>query len=236
MLSRLLRLCFLTSMIFSTVVYAANDDLEFLRQSAQKSNEWRLIKYDKIRNIKAYDKRETGQNLRSFKVEYEVEGNLDDIARVYFDFDNYNRWFYELISAKLLTKISPTEFYYYTSHRAPPTLPDRDTVLHATIEKYNKKTGYARLTLIAEPNYIPAKPPLIRMPKMNMTVTWTPTENGTINGVAEGFVDPGGITPAWAINYVQRQAPYLTAVGLLRSVKQQQQAGTNAQPLFSLKE
>ena len=89
MLSRLLKLCFLTSIMFSTVVYAANDDLDFLRQSAQKSNEWRLIKHDKIRNIKAYDKRETGQNLRSFKVEYDIEASFDDIARIYFDFENY---------------------------------------------------------------------------------------------------------------------------------------------------
>jgi len=236
MLARLLKALFLSSMMLSAISYAANDDLEFLRQSAQKSTEWRLIKHDKLRNIKAYDKRETGQNLRSFKVEYDIEASFDDIARIYFDFDNYNRWFYELISAKLLTKISPTEFYYYTSHRAPPTLPDRDAVLHATIEPYNKKNGYARLTLISEPAYIPAKPPLIRMPKMNMTVTWTPVENGVIHGVVEGFVDPGGITPAWAINYVQRQAPYLTALGLIRLVKQQKQMEMNSAPLFSLKE
>jgi len=236
MLSRLLKALLLTSIMWGSVSYAANDDLDFLRQSAQKSDEWRLIKHDKIRNIKAYDKRETGQNLRSFKVEYEVEASFDDIARIYFDFENYNRWFYELISAKMLAKISPTEFYYYTSHRAPPTLPDRDAVLHAKVEPYNKKRGYARLTLIAEPTYIPAKPPLIRMPKMNMMVTWTPSENGVIHGVAEGFVDPGGVTPAWAINYVQRQAPYLTALGFLRLLKQQKQADINTPPLFSLKE
>ena len=35
----------------------------------------------------------------------------------------------------------------------------------------------------------------------------------------EGFIDPGGLAPSWAINAVQRQAPYYTVLGLQRMVK-----------------
>ena len=35
---------------------------------------------------------------------------------------------------------------------------------------------------------------------------------------AEGFVDPGGIAPTWAMNFVQRNAPYSTMLGLQRRV------------------
>ena len=126
MFSRLYKLLLSIIIVSSTnLTYAADEGIDFLRESNQVSNEWRLIRHDKLRNIKAYDKREAGQRIRSFKVEYDVDASLDDIARVYFDFDNYHRWFYELISAKLISKISPTEFYYYSSHRAPNGLPDR---------------------------------------------------------------------------------------------------------------
>ena len=43
------------------VAFAAIDDLEELR-SGQVSKEWRLLKYDKRLNIKAYDKLDGGFN------------------------------------------------------------------------------------------------------------------------------------------------------------------------------
>jgi hypothetical protein len=237
MFSHLYKLLLSIIIIISTnVTYAADEDLDFLRETNQLSNEWRLIRHDKIRNIKAYDKREAEQRIRSFKVEYDIDASLDDIARVYFDFDNYHRWFYELISAKLITKISPTEFYYYSSHRAPNGLPDRDTVMHGIIEPYNKKRGFARLILTSQPHYLPEKPPLVRIPKMNITVTWTPSEKGGVHGVTEGMVDPGGFSPAWAINYVQRQAPYLTTLAFTRMLKHPMYSNSKTMPAFSLSE
>ena len=133
--------------VLSVNAFAANDDLDDLRTSNIAQDEWRLIKQDRAHDIKAYDKRDLGKNLRSFKVEYEVETDLDTIARVYFDFDNYRKWFYQVQEAKLLKKVSATEFYYYIVHRAPPTLPDRDAIIYATIEPYTAKRGYALLTL-----------------------------------------------------------------------------------------
>lgn len=237
MFSRLYKLLLSIIIVSSTnLTYAADEGIDFLRESNQVSNEWRLIRHDKLRNIKAYDKREAGQRIRSFKVEYDVDASLDDIARVYFDFDNYHRWFYELISAKLITKISPTEFYYYSSHRAPNGLPDRDTIMHSVIEPYNKKRGFARLTLKSQPHYLPEMPPLVRIPKMNITVTWTPSEKGGIHGVTEGMVDPSGFSPAWAINYVQRQAPYLTTLAFTRILKHPMYSDSKTMPTFSLHE
>lgn len=237
MFSHLYKLLLSIIIIISTnLTYAADEDLDFLRETKQLSNEWRLIRHDKIRNIKAYDKREAGQRIRSFKVEYDVDASFDDIARVYFDFDNYHRWFYELISAKLITKISPTEFYYYSSHRAPNGLPDRDTIMHSIIEPYNKKRGFARLILKSQPHYLPEQPSLVRVPKMNITVTWTPSEKGRIHGVTEGMVDPGGFSPAWAINYVQRQAPYLTTLAFTRMLKHPMYSDSKTIPAFSLHE
>lgn len=234
MFKRVLQLLILA--LLTTSAFAANDDLDDLRSSKQALDEWRLIKHDKIRNIKAYDKRDLGKNLRSFKIEYEIEADLDDIARVYFDFDNYKKWFYQVLDSKLLKKVSPHEFYYYSVHQAPATLPDRDAIVHGIIEPYNAKRGYALLKLEAIPKYLPEKPPLVRMPALDMTVKYTPMGNGTINVVAIGYFEPGGFAPSWAVNYVQRQGPYLTVLGFIRMIKLTADDTKKAKPEFPLTE
>ena len=51
------------SVLFSSYTYAANEELDTLRASSMPQNEWRLIKDDKTRNVKAYDKRDEGKSL-----------------------------------------------------------------------------------------------------------------------------------------------------------------------------
>ncbi|MDO9177499.1 MAG: hypothetical protein Q7U16_04105 [Agitococcus sp.] len=232
MLHRIAQLSLLA--VLSVNALAANDDLDDLRTSNIARDEWRLIKQDRAHDIQAYDKRDFGKSLRAFKVDYEVETTLDDIARVYFDFENYRKWFYQVQEAKLIKKVSATEFYYYIVHRAPPTLPDRDAIIHAVIEPYSTKRGYALLTLKSIPKYLPEKPPLVRMIAEDMTVKWTPIGNGKIRGVVEGYIDPGGVAPSWAINFIQSRAPYQTALGFQRVLKQMAGEESKEKPVFSL--
>lgn len=51
-----------------------------------------------------------------------------------------------------------------------------------------------------------------------MIVKFTPLGKEKVHLEAEGFVDPGGIAPTWAMNFVQRNAPYSTMLGLQRRV------------------
>jgi hypothetical protein len=197
----------------------SDDDLDNLRGTSPFSD-WRLIKHDVRRNIKAYDKRDDqSSGVRSFKLDVIVDGSLETVARIYFDIDNYTRWFWTVREAKILKKVSDTEFYYYLQHDAPVTLPDRDVVIHAIIEPYTEQRGHASFRLKAVPDFIPAKPPLVRMLAEDMVIRWTPIEKDKTRLEVEGFIHPGGVVPAWAINAVQRQAPYYTMLGLQRMVQ-----------------
>ena len=201
-----------------TIAQAAIDDLEDLR-SNQASKEWRLLKYDARRNIKSYDKRDDqNSGVRSFKLDVIVNGSLETVSRIYFDIENYTRWFWTVRDAKLLKKVSDTEFYYYLQHDAPVSLPDRDVVIHAIIEPYTPQKGYALFKLKAAPDFMPVKPPFVRMLAEDMEIKWTPVDKDKTRLEVEGFIHPGGYVPAWAINAVQRQAPYYTMVGLQRMV------------------
>ena len=147
-----------------------------------------------------------------------IDAPIDRVARVYLDVENFTHWFWEVKEAKLLKVVSDTEFYYYLVHRAPVTQPTRDVIILAKIEPMTASKKYVILRLKAIPDYLPLRPPFIRMLAEDMTIKWTPTADNKTHFEVEGNIDPGGDMPVWAINAVQRQAPYYTVLGLQRRV------------------
>lgn len=196
----------------------ADRDLDELRGPGLGS-EWRLIKNDSRKQIKAWDKRDDEKKYRSFKLDLIIDAPLETVAHAYTDIDYYPRWFWEVQESRILKKVSDTEFYYYVVHRAPVGLPPRDAIIHARIEPWTSKKGFALFILEAKPNYLPPRAGMVRMNAEDMVIKWTPQPDGSTREEVEGYIDPGGYVPAWAINAVQRQAPYYTVMGLQRVVQ-----------------
>ena len=205
--------CLMTGLVPAS--YAA-DELSGVRPERNKS-EWQLVKHDATRNIKTYI-RESDTKRINFKVDAVIEGSLETVARVHFDIDNIKHWYWETLDSRLLKKVSSTEYYYYMQYNAPVTMPDRDAILHATVEPYSAKKGYMQLTIKAVPDYLPPQGNFVRVQEQDMVVKMTPVAKDKVRLEAEGFVDPGGIAPTWAMNFVQRNAPYSTMLGLQRQV------------------
>ncbi|HMV60845.1 MAG TPA: hypothetical protein PKC07_06525, partial [Agitococcus sp.] len=143
-------------------VYAAGDDIDELQMKL--TNQWTLVKNDKLRQIKTYARLEDGKQYRSFKATMVMKDvKPETLVRFLLDFENYGRWYWQVLETKLLKRVSPTEYYIYMVHKAPAGLPDRDVILHATVELQTATKNYVMLRVEAEPNYLPAKPPLVRM-------------------------------------------------------------------------
>ena len=208
---------FFVILLLSTSVFAGNDDIRDLQDTGSK-DEWRLIKNNEAKNIKAWDKKDIGRRYRSFKLELVIDAPIDRVARVYLDIGNYTSWFWEVKEAKLLKTVSDNEFYYYLVHRAPVTQPTRDVIINMKIEPMTESKPYLVFHLKAIPDYLPLRPPFIRMLAEDMTIKMTPLAGEQTRFEVEGNIDPGGNMPAWAINAVQRQAPYFTVLGLQRRV------------------
>lgn len=68
----------------------------------------------------------------------------------------------------------------------------------------------------------------------DMALKWTPIDKNTTRLETEGYIDPGGVIPSWAITAVQRQAPYYTMLGLQRMVKQPQYLSATTPPPFKI--
>ena len=224
----------LASLTLPVISYADVDDGLLELRDPQQLNVWIPAKNDAKKNIKTWYKSEDGKKIRSFKVDTLLNGSLITVAHVFLDIDNYTRWFWQVREAKVVQKISPTEFVYYVQHHAPVTLPDRDAYIRVTIEPYSSQKGYATFRLKAIPDFMPEKPPLVRMLGEDMLIKLTPIGKEQVRVEVEGFLDPGGRAPTWAINAVQKQAPYYTVLGLQRMVQQSQILNTNEPLPFKL--
>jgi hypothetical protein len=214
MLKKLLVAAISSCLLLTAIPGRAEDDLDEFR--SQLTNQWQLVKNDRMRNIKAYARLEDGKRYRSFKIEATIDAPVESVARVLLDFDNYTRWFWKTRESKLLRQGSPTEYFVYMVHDAPYGLPDRDTVLKGTIEPQSKNKPYVTLRVTALPDMLPAKPPLVRMVAEEMSIKFTPLPDNQVEMVTEGYFDPGGVVPAWAANFVQRNAPYAVLLALQR--------------------
>jgi hypothetical protein len=211
------KLC-LSLMIASVPAIAlAERDLDDFRAEAAR-NEWRLSKSDKLHQIKVYVKNEEGKNIRSFRVEAMLDAPLEVVARVQADVDSYIRWYFAVLEVKLLKKVSDKEFIFYMVHDAPIGTPDRDVILKATIEPMTTKKPFVVVKMTSIPDYAPARPPYVRMTAENYVVKLTPQGKDKTLLESEGFIDPGGTAPSWAVNFVQGKGPYTNMMGMQRMI------------------
>ena len=164
---------------------ASDDDIDGLRSSLGR--EWILTKNDRLRNIKTYVRLEDGKQFRSFKVEAVLESSMQTLSNVLFDFENYTKWYWETRESRLLQRKSNTDFIIYMVHKAPQGLPDRDVILQGVIEPQSPTKRSLVLKVVALPDFLPLKPPLIRMPAEDISIKLTPIANDRIQVVTEGY-------------------------------------------------
>lgn len=222
----------LLALALSGVAYSADSALDDVR--VRLDDQWIPVKVDKSRDIKTYAKREDGKPYRSFKIEQTINTSLNTISRVISDFESYPRWFWETQEARLLKKVSANEVYVYMVHRAPLGIPHRDVILHVRLDPVNSRKESALLHARSVSDYLPVRPPLVRMAAEEFTVRFTPVAVQKVKLEIEGYVDPNGNVPIWATNYVQRSAPYAIAVGLQRMTKLEEFQDETKVPDFSL--
>lgn len=205
------------ALLQAPVLHAADNDLQSLTEP--ESNDWQLVRKDQRHNIVIYNKREDGRPIRSVKAEGTYESSFDAAARHQLDIDNYKNWYMNMGESRLLKKVSDTEFYMYFMIKAPiGIVPSRDAVVHVRIEPYSAASGSLVIRYNAVPDWAPRKPGLVRMPLYEITTRITPLGPMKTREVTEGYVSPGGVIPAWLINYLQRQIPYNNLLGRNRDI------------------
>jgi len=212
--------------------FADENDINDFRMKL--NTEWQLEKEDPRRQIISHTRQEVGKRFRSFKSEVIVNASMKTLAMILFDFDSYPKWFWQVREAHLLQTISPTEFIWYVKHDAPLNLPDRDAILHTVIDPATETKPYATLNIKTVKNYLPELQGIVRIQEEELKVKITPISANNLKIEIQGYVDPSGIVPAWATNFVQKSAPYASALGLKRMTKIPKYRNALEESLFQL--
>jgi len=199
---------------------APNDDdgLDQLQEKVAR-NTWIKIRDDRRSNITAWYKIEDGKAVRSFKIDAVMDSSLERVAKTILEVDNLKRYFWECYESRMVKKVSPTELYAYLKVNVPNPVPDRDIVMHLTMEPYSKRRGYLQFHIESAPNLVPLVPGLVRVPEYTFVIKLTPQSANETRLEMEGAINPGGNIPGWAINFIMRNAPYASILGMRRLAK-----------------
>lgn len=203
-----------STLTMAAPVFAANEDLDELQ--TRLGADWQILKNDQLHGLKTYAKQEKGKRYRSFKVDATMNGTMENAVKLLLDFDNYKKWSWEVMESRLLKQVSPTEYYFYVTHRAPLGVPNRDIIVHMVIEPQTRNKPGLVVRMNSATQYLPERPPYVRMLAEDMVNTFTPVSKDKISVQSEGYIDPGGDMAPWAINFTQRNAPYATLLGIRR--------------------
>lgn len=164
--------------------------------------------------IKIFTRKESGSPLKSFKGVMEVYSTMEMIGTVVGNVKNFDWWDDDIRELQVIASVDNVFTQYYLIYDVPWPLQDRDLCADARVTidpSTGKKTIYATPLL----DVIPEKEDIVRIKNYWQRWTIEPLPDGMKRLTLEGFVDPGGIVPAWLYNMVITETP----LNLMREVK-----------------
>jgi hypothetical protein len=183
---------------------------------AGDSSGWEAIRSDA--GIQVSRKVVAGSPFVAFRGEGDVNATLLEVADVLVDVPHENEWLDSVKEARILRKVSDTEYIMYSHLGTPPTMTDRDFVtdvrvaidpgkrglvvdMHSVDDAAAPHTDYVRALLTESSFTLRANP-----------------DGKTTHVVAEIHCDPKGSIASWAVNFFQRSWGFNTLQSLRRQV------------------
>jgi hypothetical protein len=164
--------------------------------------------------IKVYTRHEQESNLKSFKGEVDIEGDITTISALIEDVKNFDRWDEDVSEIRVLEQEEGKMLKYYVVYDVPWPFKDRDLCVEAVIAE-DQSTGSKQIVARSVPEAVPFSEETERIVEYWQRWTIQPTGNGTVHLVVEGFADPAGDIPAWIVNMAITDTPF----NMLKSIK-----------------
>lgn len=178
--------------------------LLLLGKTFAQSGDWELEKNDS--GIKVYTRTVAGEDIREFKATTTIAAPRRDIAYVIINVNDYVNWYPDISEARILEKISATEFYVYNVLDLPWPATDRDGVSKMSITKTANTT---KITMQAVSGVKAEKSGLVRITKSYGF--WELTTKGDQTEIHfQYFASPAGSLPDWIINMFIVDNPFET--------------------------
>jgi hypothetical protein len=168
---------------------------------------WKLSKDED--GIKVFESANDNGDFKTIKVESTLQGTMEGLVQILTDVAHHKDWIYNNKEASLLRRVSPDEIYYYSQTYLPWPMSNRDAVAHLKIIR-DTINHSMELIEVGEPNYIPEKRGVVRVPEFSVNWHVTLLTPNKLNIVYVLKVDPGGSVPVWLSNMFIDKGPYET--------------------------
>ena len=141
-----------------------------------------------------------GSALQEIRGVTRIEAPLNAIMALLKDAGFNREWVYRSGGAEVLKENGYAQAYVYGIVDAPWPMRDRDTVVRFDFEQ-QIDTRIITITISNFPDFIPASPPLVRVPDFGGFWQLRPEVDGRVEVTYQVYGDPGGLIPVWVANY-----------------------------------
>jgi hypothetical protein len=176
-------------------------------------------KIDDSDGIAIYRRQVAGSDVIAFRGEGVIAAPLVRVASAAFDTARAPEWIDSLADARVVRRISDTEYVEYDHFKMPVLIADRDFV---TLNRLEYDPARKSLTIRLRSTTDPAAPPTnhVRGQLISSTFVLTPTADGKGTFVTgDVHCDPRGALPTWLVNMVQKDWPHSTFKALRAQVR-----------------
>lgn len=172
---------------------------------AQPTDAWHLKK-DKD-HIQVYSRRIPGSSIAELKVECIFPGTKNQLVALLSDVANYNQVIYGTKKARVLKRLTETQFTYYIINELPWPAKDRDMAVQLNFAQ-DSVANLLRIRLAIVPNLVPVQPDLVRIDDFSASWQVRSVSAQRLKITYTCRVDAGGSIPAAVENFVASTGAY----------------------------
>jgi hypothetical protein len=156
--------------------------------------------------IKISSRHSATSAFNDIRVELDLPGNVDQLARILLDIKKYKEWSYATKVSELIKQLGPGRLIYYTEIEVP--WPATNRYFYANFElKQDTAKQSLRLIAVNLPDYGPAPKDLMKVTFSRGTWNVTTISGKSIHVDYTLELNPGGTLPAWVLNLFSTKGP-----------------------------
>jgi len=187
----------------------------FAADCVMAQNNW-VIQKEKD-GIKISNRHAANSPFNDVRVEADLPGTVDQMAKILLDVNKYKEWAYATKKSVLVKQLGPGRLIYYTEIEVP--WPATDRYLYAQFELKRDAAGNS-LQLISTSIADQAPPPkdLVKVTysRGSWNIIATSKKSIHIDYILE--LNPGGTLPAWVLNLFSTKGPLETFENIRESL------------------
>lgn len=200
----------------------------FLSFPMQAENNWVLIRDSN--GIQVFNRDVEGSEIKELKTTSVLEASLDVVFEVMFDVPAGTQWMSNCIESKILTDVqvfTVTENGYYakkilyTAIGAPFPVLNRECIIETEMTGDVKNRSIIINFHAVPDSTLPVRKGYIRLTDLSGSWSFLAIDDTHTGVVYQSKQNPGGSLPSFLINYVNKDVPYKTIIGLRKIVSEE---------------